>query len=88
MKRPAVNSYNRLFGDVERVPPTPKSYHKSSIPIGKDDIDAPKVANGNGALNGNGASNGNCLTHENGNGKVNGHTNGSRGKYLYNFQHG
>lgn len=88
-KRPAANSHNRLFGEVERVPPTPKSYHKSNIPIGKDDIDAPKVTNGNGTLNGNGAAaitNGNGVAHENGNAKVNGtngHTNGSRGKYSF-----
>ncbi|XP_055301918.1 microtubule-associated protein Jupiter isoform X2 [Sitodiplosis mosellana] len=84
VKRPAANSHNRLFGDVERVPPTPKGYHKSNIPIGKDDIDAAKVTNGNGALNGNGVAantNGNGVAHENGNAKVigtNGHANGSR----------
>lgn len=90
VKRPAASSHNRLFGDVERVPPTPKSYyHKSSIPIGVDDTDAPKLTNGNGALNGNGngiaATNGNGVAYENGNGHAkingtNGHTNGSRGK--------
>lgn len=79
-----MNSHNRLFGDVERVPPTPKTYHKSNIPIGSDDTDAPKLTNGNGTSNGNGvASNGNGVAHENGHAKVNGtngHTNGSRGK--------
>lgn len=86
MKRPTANSHNRLFGDVARVPPTPKSYHKSSILIGSDDIDSSKLNNGNGTLNGNGnAINGNNVSHENGNGKLNGtngHTNGSRGKYF------
>lgn len=88
VKRPGASSHNRLFGEVERVPPTPKSYHKSNIPIGKDDIDASKVTNGNGTLNGNGSvatTNGNGVAHENGNAKVNGtngHTNGSRGKYF------
>lgn len=82
-----------MFGDVERVPPTPKSYHKSSIPIGADGTDAPKAVNGNGKLsNGNGAMNGNGIAHENGNHKVehsnghvaNGTTNGSRpGKYCF-----
>lgn len=87
-RRPIVDSHNRLFGEVERVPATPKSYHKTSIPIGNDDTDAPKVTNGNGAVNGNGTNghngNGNGIIHENGNGKINGtngHSNGSRGKY-------
>ncbi|XP_031629076.1 microtubule-associated protein Jupiter isoform X2 [Contarinia nasturtii] len=93
VKRTGVSSHNRLFGDVERVPPTPKSYQKSSIPIGKDDTDAPKVTNGNGTMNGNGiaavattaATNGNGVAHENGHAKVNGtngHINGSRGSLL------
>lgn len=92
LKRPAANSHNRLFGDVERVPPTPKTYHKSNIPIGAadDTTDAPKVTNGNGTMNGNGnaATNGNGVAHENGNGNgitktngTNGYMNGSRGKY-------
>lgn len=101
MKRPSESSHNRLFGDVERVPPTPKTYHKSNIPIGsvKDTTDAPKLTNGNGHLNGNGnghaaaaaaaTSNGNGeVAHENGHAKTNGtngHVNGSRGKYIYNF---
>lgn len=99
-RRPSVNSHNRLFGDVERVPPTPKGYQKSNIPIGSDDIDASKVTNGNGngngvangngtaALNGNGHANGNGHIHENGHAKVNGtngHANGARGKYSTEF---
>lgn len=92
MKRPSESSHNRLFGDVDRVPPTPKTYHKSSIPIGSgDDTDAPKMTNGNGTMNGNGhaaaataaTSNGNgVVAHENGHAKTNGtngHMNGSRG---------
>lgn len=76
-KRPSVSSHNRLFGDTDRVPPTPKTYNKSSIPIGKDDPDAPKLTNGNGTSNGNG----NGVVPENGNANgSNGHTNGSRGK--------
>lgn len=95
LKRPGVSSHNRLFGDVDRVPPTPKTYHRSNIPIGADDTtDAPKVTNGNGTMNGNGhpATNGNGVAHENGNGNgngngiaktngTNGYMNGSRGKY-------
>lgn len=93
MKRPSESSHNRLFGDVDRVPPTPKSYHKTSIPIGStgDLTDAPKMTNGNGTMNGNGhaaaaaTSNGNGeVAHENGHAKTNGtngHINGSRGKY-------
>lgn len=89
MKRPSVSSHNRLFGDVERVPPTPKTYHKSNIPIGSDDHTdaAPKVTNGNGTMNGNGngnangtvATNGNGVAHENGNGHGNAKTNGTNG---------
>lgn len=99
MKRPSESSHNRLFGDVERVPPTPKSYHKSSIPIGAvaDTTDAPKMTNGNGTMNGNGnghaaaaaTSNGNGngeVAHQNGHAKTNGtngHINGSRGNYSF-----
>lgn len=78
-----------MFGDVERVPPTPKTYHKSNIPIGSDDMTdaAPKVTNGNGTMNGNGnangtvATNGNGVAHENGNGNGHGNakTNGTNG---------
>lgn len=95
MKRPSESSHNRLFGDVERVPPTPKTYHKSNIPIGSasDITDAPKMTNGNGTtMNGNGhaaaaaTSNGNGeVAHENGHAKTNGtngHMNGSRGNYC------
>lgn len=101
VKRPSESSHNRLFGDVERVPPTPKTYHKSNIPIGsvKDTTDAPKLTNGNGTMNGNGnghaaaaaTSNGNGngeVAHENGHAKTNGtngHVNGSRGKYSLLF---
>lgn len=99
VKRPSESSHNRLFGDVERVPPTPKSYHKTSIPIGvaDDTTDAPKMTNGNGhaIMNGNGnghaaaatTSNGNGVAHENGHAKTNGtngHMNGgSRGNYAF-----
>lgn len=83
-RRTGLDSHNRLFGEAEHVPATPKSFKKSSIPIGNDDIDAPKVTNGNGtaALNGNGVS------HENGTAKVNGtngHSNGHRGNYSSNY---
>lgn len=96
MKRPGESSHSRLFGDVERVPPTPKSYHKTSIPIGlvDDTTDAPKMTNGNGTMNGNGhaaapAANGNGVAaQENGHAKTNGtngHMNGSRGNYFSAF---
>lgn len=101
VKRPSESSHNRLFGDVERVPPTPKTYHKSNIPIGSvdDATDAPKMTNGNGTMNGNGhaaaaaaaatTSNGNgVVAHENGHAKTNGtngHMNGSRGNYKKKF---
>lgn len=86
-RRTGGDSHNRLFGEAERVPATPKSFKKSSIPIGNDDIDAPKVANGNGTTNGNGtaALNGNGVSHENGTAKsngTNGHSNGHRGNYT------
>lgn len=85
-----------MFGDVDRVPPTPKTYHKSNIPIGSvdDTTDAPKLTNGNGTMNGNGhaaatTSNGNgVVAHENGHAKTNGtngHMNGSRGNYSLFF---
>lgn len=85
-----------MFGDNYRVPSTPKSHHKSNIPIGNDDTDSTKVANGNGTVNGNGTSaagangNGHGVINENGNGNAkpmaaNGHSNGTRGKYAFVF---
>lgn len=75
MKRPSESSHNRLFGDVERVPPTPKTYHKSNIPIGsvKDTTDAPKLTNGNGTMNGNGNGHAAAAAAATSNGNGNGH---------------
>lgn len=82
-RRPHLDSHNRLFGNFDRAAVTPRSYHKSNIPIGNDSTDAAKgnhvkVANGNGVHGGlNGNSNDNNHKGANGDNIGNGHTNGT-----------